>query len=123
MGEIARSYTIQYLNKEVEVEIDRPLGSRHPKHGFVYEVNYGFISNTKAPDGEEIDAYVLGIQEALHRFKGVCIAVIHRLDDNDDKLVVALKGMNFTEEEIRQKTFFQEKHFKSEILRPFHESL
>ena len=29
-----------YLGKEVSVEIDRPLGTRHPKHGFMYMINY-----------------------------------------------------------------------------------
>jgi inorganic pyrophosphatase len=42
----------EYLGKEVQLSIDRPLGTKHPKHGFVYEVNYGFVPNTKAPDGE-----------------------------------------------------------------------
>ena len=31
-----------YLGKEVTVEIDRQLGTRHPKHGFMYMLNYGF---------------------------------------------------------------------------------
>ena len=30
----------QYLGKEVSIIMDRPLGSKHPRHGFVYEVNY-----------------------------------------------------------------------------------
>ena len=35
--------------KEVEVKIDRQLGTNHPKHGFVYEVNYGyFYSNPES---------------------------------------------------------------------------
>jgi len=32
-----------FLGKEIEVIIDRPLGSKHPKHGFKYETNYGYI--------------------------------------------------------------------------------
>ena len=110
--------TSDYLGKEVEVKIDRPLGSNHPKHGFRYEVNYGFIPDTKAPDGEEIDAYVLGIDTPLENFSGKCIAVIHRLNDDDDKLVVvpeSYKGM--TDDEIKKLTFFQEQYFKSIIVR------
>ena len=49
-----------YLGKEVVVKMDRPLGSKHPKHGFIYTVNYGFIPGTISGDGEELDAYVLG---------------------------------------------------------------
>lgn len=49
-----------YLGKFVKVKIDRPLGSKHPKHNFIYPLNYGFIPNTIAGDGEEIDAYIIG---------------------------------------------------------------
>lgn len=62
-----------YLEKEAEVIIDRPLGSKHPKHDFVYQVNYGYIPNTKAPDGEELDAYVLGVEKPVEFFKGKCV--------------------------------------------------
>lgn len=107
-----------FLGKEVEVTIDRMLGSRHPKHGFVYEVNYGFISGTKAPDGEELDAYVLGVDESVQTFSGICIAIIHRLDDDDDKLVVIPKSLeDISDEEIRKVTYFQEQFFTSEIIR------
>ena len=115
--EAKESYSKKYLNQEVEVRIDRPLGSAHPKHGFIYEANYGFIPNTKAPDGEELDAYVLGIDKPIEMFKGVCIAIIHRTNDDDDKLVVMPTGINLTDEEIRKATHFQEQYFQSEILR------
>ncbi|MBI1923239.1 hypothetical protein HYR99_03205 [Candidatus Poribacteria bacterium] len=69
-----------FLGKVVEVKIDRPLGSRHPKWGFIYPVNYGFLPNVPAPDGEELDVYVLGVFEPLEAFTGKCIAVIHRLE-------------------------------------------
>ena len=32
-----------FLNKIVTVKVDRPMGSRHPRHGFIYPVNYGYI--------------------------------------------------------------------------------
>ncbi|MBP9752035.1 MAG: inorganic diphosphatase [Candidatus Moranbacteria bacterium] len=107
-----------FLGKDVEVRVDRPRGSKHPKHGFVYEVNYGYISGTKAPDGEELDAYVLGIDRPMETFSGVCIAIIHRLDDDDDKLVVIPKILrDISDEEIRKATRFQERFFISEIIR------
>lgn len=105
------------LGKTVDISIDRPLGSKHPKHGFTYEANYGFVPNTKAPDGEELDAYVLGVDEPIKEFKGICIAVIHRLEDDDDKLVVAREGTTMTDEEIENAVGFQEKWFKHEIVR------
>lgn len=107
----------KYLGKEVEVVMDRPLGSNHPKHGFTYEVNYGYIPGTKAPDGEEIDAYVLGTDKPLEKFTGKVIAIVHRLDDDDDKLVVVPAGRGFTDEEILKQTNFQEKFFKPTIIR------
>lgn len=107
-----------FLGKEVEVTVDRMLGSKHPKHGFVYEVNYGFIPGTKAPDGEELDAYVLGVDEPVQTFFGICIAIIHRLDDDDDKLVVIPDSLgNMNDEDIRKLTNFQEQFFESEIIR------
>lgn len=106
-----------FLGKEVEVIIDRPLGSKHPKHGFIYETNYGYIPNTKSPDGEELDAYYLSIDKPIKKARGVCIAVIHRTNDNDDKLVVVPNGVRLTDEEIEKHTKFQEQWFKHEIFK------
>ncbi len=107
----------EYLGKIVTVIMDRPLGSIHPKHGFIYEVNYGYIPNTVSGDGEELDAYVLGVHKPLGKFEGEVVAIIHRINDNDDKLVVMEKGKNYTDEQIRCLTEFQEQWFKSVIIR------
>lgn len=109
--------TTSYLGQKVNVVIDRPLGSKHPKHDFVYEINYGYIPNTKAPDGEELDAYILGLDKPIDKTKGICIAVIHRTDDNDDKLIVTPNGEDFSDKEIEKLVEFQEKWFKHIILR------
>ena len=106
-----------FLGKKVEVVIDRPLGSKHPKHGFTYEVNYGYIPDTKSPDGEELDAYYLGIDKPIEKANGVCIAVIHRTDDDDDKLVVVPEGVDIDNEKIEKLVEFQEKWFKHKIYR------
>jgi len=105
-----------YLGKTLTIHIDRPLGSAHPDHGFIYLLNYGFLPGTTAGDSEELDAYLLGIFEPVENFTGVCIAVIHRLDDEDDKLVLAPQGVSYSPEQIRALTEFQERFFKSEIL-------
>ena len=111
-------YATVFLGKAVTIKIDRPIGSKHPKHGFVYEVNYGFVPNTKAPDGEEIDAYILGIDKPVDEFTGKCIAIIHRLDDNDDKLVIVPENAKeISDEEILKAVNFQEKWFKSVVIR------
>jgi len=111
------SKATDFLNKIVTVNIDRPLHSKHPRHDFVYELNYGFVPNTIAPDGEELDAYIIGPDLPLKKFKGICIAVIHRTNDDDDKLVVVPENMIVTDDEIRSATNFQEQFFKSEIIR------
>ena len=107
----------KYLNKIVTVKMDRPLGSKHPKHGFIYPVNYGFIPNTISGDGEELDAYVLGQHEPLDEFTGRVVAIIHRTNDDDDKLIVMQDGCNYSDEQIRALTEFQEKYFESIIYR------
>lgn len=108
----------EYLGKKITVTIDRPLGSRHPKYKeTIYPINYGYVSGTRAGDGEPIDAYVLGVDHPLPLFIGQCIAVIHRLDDNEDKLVVAPECMYFSDDKIKELTDFQEKYFKIEIIK------
>ena len=109
--------TKKYLGKFVAVKIDRPAGSKHPDYGYVYPVNYGYITGTISGDGEEIDAYVLGEDKPLEEFCGRVIAIIHRKNDNDDKLVVAEDGQYFDDEQIKSLTHFQEKWFESEIWR------
>lgn len=111
------NYSKPFLNKQVTVKIDRPLGSEHPEHGFIYSINYGFIPNTKAPDGHEIDAYILGIFDPIKEFTGKCIAIIHRTNDDDDKLVVVPKSKTYSDEQIKVLTEFQEQYFESEIIR------
>jgi len=117
-GSLSLKIAKTYLGKIVEVKIDRPLGSLHPKHGFLYESNYGFIPGTKAPDGEELDAYFLGLEKPVEKAKGICVAVIHRTNDNDDKLVVVPESKkDVSDEEIEKQTHFQEQFFKHEIIR------
>lgn len=106
-----------YLNKDVLVKIDRKLGSKHPKHGFIYTLNYGYIPNTISGDGEELDAYVLGVYEPIEEFEGKVIAIIHRTNDEDDKLVVAPKNINYSDDAIKALTEFQERFFNSIIIR------
>ena len=108
----------KFLNKIVTVNIDRPLDSKHPKFDYIYPINYGFIPNTISGDGEELDAYILGVDMPIHEFKGLCVAIIHRLDDDDDKLIVVPEKLkNISDKEIQEATFFQEKYFISKIIR------
>ena len=104
------------LGKVVEVIVDRPLGTYHPKHKDIYyPVNYGYIKDVMAGDGEEQDAYILGVHEPIKEFTGKVIAIIHRFDDIEEKLVVATEGVSFSKDEIMQQVNFQEQFFKIEI--------
>ncbi|ASO19760.1 Inorganic pyrophosphatase [Actinoalloteichus hoggarensis] len=76
-----------YLHQRVSVRIDRPAGSLHPRHGYRYPVNYGYLPGVPAPDGDDLDAYYLTTTPADHA-DGIVVAVIHRHHDDDDKLVV-----------------------------------
>lgn len=107
----------QYLGKIVKVKIDRPLGSLHPKHNFLYPLNYGYIPNTISGDGEELDAYILGEFQPLNEFTGKVIAVVERLDEDDDKLVVVGENKNYTNEQIEALVEFQEQWKRHRIIR------
>lgn len=116
MSKDSKIKELEYLGKELYVKIDRPIRSLHPKFHFEYELNYGFIPNTIGGDGMEIDAYIIGEEQAIKHFTGIVKAIIIRLDDDENKLVVTSKDYPLTEKEIIQKTAFQEKYFKSEII-------
>ena len=105
------------LGKIVTVTVNRPLGSYHPKNKDIYyPINYGYIEGIIAPDGEEQDAYILGVDKPVEKCTGKVIAVIHRLNDVEDKWVVCPENMTFSKEEIAEKVMFQEQFFNTEII-------
>ena len=104
------------IGQRVDCKIDRPLGSVHPRvKDMVYPVNYGYVEGIIAGDGAEQDVYVLGIDKPTEEFSGTVIAVYHRLNDNEDKWIVAPDDKSFTKEEILEKIDFQEKFFDGEL--------
>lgn len=106
-----------FLGQTLTIQIDRPLGSTHPTHGFFYPVNYGYLPNTFAPDGEGLDAYLLGVFEPVESFTGACIAIVHRLDDDDDKLAIVPEGKSYSDEQILALVEFQARFFQPVIWR------
>jgi len=106
-----------FLNQVVEVTIDRPIGFLHPKYNYKYPINYGYLKDIFAPDGEELDAYILNVNHPLEKFTGRVVAIIHRLKDDDDKLIVIPDGKSITDKDIETAVEFQEKWFKHEIIR------
>lgn len=105
------------IGRTVTVTVDRPLGSYHPEYkDMYYPVNYGYIEGIIAPDGEEQDAYILGVDEPVAAFTGRIIAIVHRADDVEEKWVVCPEQLSFTKEEIAAQIQFQEKFYQSEII-------
>ncbi len=105
------------IGKAVKVIVDRPLGSHHPQHkDMYYPVNYGYVEGIIAPDGEEHDAYIIGVDVPMKEFTGKIIAIIHRYDDVEEKWVVAPENASFTKDEIIEQVKFQEQYFRSEVI-------
>jgi len=107
-----------YIGKNLEATIDRKVGDSHPKYeNCIYPINYGFIPNTVSGDGEELDVYVLGENKPTKTCKGKCIAIIHRTNNNDDKLIMSADGKDYSIREIKEKTYFMEQYFESIIIK------
>ncbi len=106
------------IGRKVKVIIDRPTESAHPNHpDLIYQVNYGYLPDLIAGDGEPQDAYILGIDRPVKSFEGVVVAIIEREDDVENKFVVAPENSNFSDEEILKAVDFQEKYFKINLKR------
>ena len=100
----------------VTVTVDRAMGIYHPEHpDMYYPINYGYIKGIIAPDGEEQDAYILGVSEPVKEFTGKIIAIVHRNDDVEEKWVVAPSDMMYTKDEIERQIRFQEQYFDSDV--------
>ena len=106
-----------YLGKKATIKIDRPIGYVHKKGKKVlnYTINYGYLPGVIGGDGENMDVYLLGVDEVVDSYRGKIIAIIHRENDSEDKLVMAPIGVNFTEKEIADAVNFQEKYYKTYI--------
>ena len=105
--------THEMLGKIVAVTVDRPIGYVHGD--IVYPVNYGYVSGLIAGDGEDQDAYILGIDYPVENFTGTVVGVIRRHDDCEDKLVVAPEGKLYRQGEIAEAVHFVEQYFHSSI--------
>ena len=110
----------ELMGKEVHVVIDRPSGYQHGD--IVYPINYGYIPGIIAGDGEEQDAYILGVNEPIAEFDGQVVAAICRKNDCEDKLVVAPVGSVYHQGQIAEAVHFQEQYFETRIISCFEKS-
>ncbi len=105
-----------FLNTIIEIQIDRPIGTTHPKHPeIIYPINYGYIDQEMAPDGEYLDVYLLGVDKPVTSFVGKIIGIVHRENDVEDKLVMAPIDKNYTKDVIQSMIHFQEQFYISTI--------
>ena len=106
-----------YLGKEVTIEIDRPIGYEHHKgeKTLLYPINYGYIPGVLGGDGEELDVFLVGVDEPVKTYTGRIIGIVYRADDVEDKLVMAPSGASYSAEEIARDVYFQEKYYQSTI--------
>ena len=106
-----------YLGKEVTVGIDRPIGYVHHKgeKTLIYPINYGFIPDVLGGDGEELDVFLVGVDEPVESYTGRIIGIAYRANDVEDKLIMAPEGVSFTAEEMARAVYFQEKYYKTTI--------
>ncbi len=104
-----------WLGRTVTVVVDRPAGMVRHGDGWTitYPINYGYVPDAMGGDGEFQDAYIFGVAEPLTEFTGEVIAVCHRRDDVEDKLVVAPVGMRPSKERIETAIAFMEQWFDS----------
>ena len=88
------------IGRQVTVTVDRPLGSYHPNHNnMYYPINYGYVEGIIAPDGEEQDVYILGVDEAIDKFTGKIIILFIGMMIWKRKWVVAPEDDFYKEEE------------------------
>ena len=109
-----------WLGRRVAIEIDRPLGSTHPREpDIVYALNYGFVPDTLAPDGHPLDVYVLDAEVPLDHCEATIIAIVRRCDDVEDKLVAVMhERTTWDAAAILEAVHFQERFFDSWVELP-----
>lgn len=106
-----------YLGKTVRIKIDRPIGYVHKKPGktIVYLINYGYIPGVLGGDGEELDVYLLGVDEPVEEFEGRIIGIVYRQNDVEDKFIMAPAGAAFDKKTIEKQIDFQEKYYITSV--------
>ena len=106
-----------YLGKTVDIKIDRPIGYVHKKETYclTYPINYGYIPGVLGGDGEELDVYLLGVNEPVTEYTAKVIGIAHRGNDVEDKLIAAPANKVFYQNEIAEAIHFQEQYYKTTV--------
>lgn len=118
--ELRNKLIAKFMGQSVHVVVDRPVGYRHGS--ITYPINYGYIPDLIAGDDEEQDAYILGVCEPLTEFDGQVVGAVRRINDCEDKLVVAPCGKRYHQGQIAEAVHFQEQYFETRIISCFEKS-
>ena len=107
-----------YLGKTVHIGIDRPIGYVHHKKDrtLVYPINYGYIPNVLGGDGEELDVYLLGVDEPVSAYTCRIVGIAYRENDVEDKLIGAPDGLALSAEEMAAAIHFQEQYYRTRVV-------
>lgn len=107
-----------FMGQTVHIIVDRPVGYVHRSSGFetVYPINYGYLPGVPGGDGEELDAYLLGVNEPVTEADATVIGVVRRKNDAEDKLIAAPVGVTITKAQMEEAVRFQEQWFDAEVL-------
>ena len=86
------------------------MGSVHTGYPSPSPVNFGYVVGVTGEYGEPQDAYVMGVKHAVREFDGRVIAVIHRKNNTQSRLVVAPKARRYIVNDIKSTVDFLEKN-------------
>ena len=106
-----------YLGKVVDIEIDRPIGYVHKKKNYdlVYPINYGYLPGVLGGDDEELDVYLMGVDEPVEAYTCRIVGIVYRRNDVEDKLIAAPLDKRYTAEEIASAIDFQEQYYDTYV--------
>ena len=98
------------LIEESKIVIDRPKGTKHPKYDFTYDIDYGYLENTKTIDGGGIDVW------RGSRPEQKCDAIICTIDliKRDSEIKILLGCTDYEKEKIM--SFHNESEFMKGLM-------
>ncbi len=92
----------EYLGKNIKVTINKNLNS-------------GYFTDLKTPNNKYQNVYVIGVKKPIKEFEGKVIAIINRIDEIENILVVSYNNKKYTKEEILKLINYEDKKYKSKI--------
>jgi len=101
----------EYIGQTVNIIIDSHMGTKHPKLGYYFPINFGHIENSK------MEAFVMGVFKPIQRFTGTVIAILTENSESEIFLVVAPDGKTYTDEAILAITEFRNNIFDVVVMR------